>query len=196
AGRRERAVIDRLPTGAVFVGREGHRLPVAGELPLLNELAVDPTVFALAPRLDLPVLDVRELAGLELHEDIVAVDERRLVVHEQVTRGVRAVLLLVHEWVVDDVGQDVRSGLSGHGDEALMLRVLSPVAPPNTRGSEGADCKKQKCRADGHAFPHRSPPPFLSAGPRWFIYGCAKAITAGPDSMRKKRVIQDGAAEL
>src|ERR1041385_2742814 len=48
-GGGEGAVIDRLPARTIFVGGEGDRLPVAGELPLLHELTVDPAVFTLAP---------------------------------------------------------------------------------------------------------------------------------------------------
>ena len=90
---RERTVIDRLPSRTVLVGRKRHRLPIGGDLPLLRELPVHPTVFALAPCLHLPILDVRVLTGFEFHEDIISIDQRRLIVDEQVAGRIWPLLL-------------------------------------------------------------------------------------------------------
>ena len=133
-------MVDRLPARAVLVGREGHRLPVADVVPLGLKLAVDPAELVLAPGLHLPVLDVGVLARLALHENVVAVDERRLIVHQQVAGGIGSHLLLGHERVVDDLGLDVRARLRGHPGEAGVGRVPGPLAPERLWRRGVRDC--------------------------------------------------------
>src|SRR5258705_13523082 len=48
---------------------------------------------------------------------------------EAIAPPIVSLLLLPREGVVDDVRQDVRSRLAGHGCEALMQRRPAPLAP-------------------------------------------------------------------
>ena len=73
------------------------------------------------------VIAGRVLAGLRLHEDAVAVDERNLVVHQQVAVVQR--LLLRNERVVDHVGDDAIQVLAGDGNESGVLRIRRPLRP-------------------------------------------------------------------
>src|SRR5262249_22718613 len=82
----KRCVIDRLPGRAIkghcAKGRYG--LPVTLKDPLLDQLAVLPVEPLLIPDLRLPVLKRCKDACLELHENIVAIRQWRLVVDKQI----------------------------------------------------------------------------------------------------------------
>src|SRR5439155_12480855 len=111
--------------------------------------AVLPGELLLAPGLLLPVLDVRELAGLALHEDVAAGGEqRRLVVHQQVTGGIGTLLLLGGERVVDDVREDRAAGLSRDGYGPLVQRRAAPLAPPCGRRISGGQSGRHYGRAE------------------------------------------------
>src|SRR5205085_7635391 len=99
----EYAMIDGLPERAA----ERHGLPIALEIPHLDQLAILPTEPSLVPGLRLPGGQVRVGPRLELHEHVVAINQRRLVVDEEVfltEDGFARRLLLLDEGVVNDIG--------------------------------------------------------------------------------------------
>jgi hypothetical protein len=92
----------------------------------------------LVPRLRAPVIGIRKRACLEFHEHVVAMEQRRLVVRQEIAP--RSRLLGRHIGVVDDVGQGPVQVLAGDAHESLVLWVLPPLEPvdwPRSRdGSE------------------------------------------------------------
>src|SRR2546430_15585673 len=87
---------------------------------LFRSGSVHPGELLLAPGLHLPVLDVRVLAGLALHEDIISGDERCLVVDQQVASGVGPLLLLHLDGAEATLGLKVGAGRAAAGSEALL----------------------------------------------------------------------------
>src|SRR5712692_8541549 len=113
---------DRFPK----VGLRSRRRPIAGEAPGLDQLPVLPLETVLAPNLG----RVRVLvigAGLEFHVDVAAVDERYLIVGQQIVLVGRH--LLRNERVVHDARQYVVERLSCHTYLARMLRIERPLWP-------------------------------------------------------------------
>ena len=107
------------------------RFPIARELPILNQRVVAPRILRLTPRLSGEVVEVvRPL--LELHEDVVAVDERILVMRDEIGGAEhRRVLrsLLGDERVVDDVDDVAIQRLSDDRHLRVVLRVETPLRP-------------------------------------------------------------------
>src|SRR5262249_20374666 len=81
----------------------------------------------LTPGLAAPVVWVGEGPALELHEHVALVQERSLVVREQVAAA--GGLLSRYVGVVGEVRQDVVQALTGNIHEALVLGVLAPLRP-------------------------------------------------------------------
>src|SRR5262249_12477941 len=108
---RQHRVIDRLPLGEL----DANRFPVTLEIPHLDKLAALPVQPLLVPVLAVPgvyaaigfargritgsrrvALD--EAASLEFHEDILAVNQRHLVVREEITASIS--FFGCCEWIV------------------------------------------------------------------------------------------------
>src|ERR1700693_3046413 len=100
-------------------------LPVATVRPALNQLAVLPGEPILAP--DLARVCVRvEDAALELHEHVISIHQRNLVMDHEVTARSS---LVRYQGIIYEVGQDFIQILPGIGDAAGMGRVLPPFGP-------------------------------------------------------------------
>src|SRR6185312_17302477 len=78
-GAGQRGMEHRLPERAAEVGAERLGLPIALEAPFLHEVTALPLQPLFVPDLRVPVRDIRKDAALELHVDIVAVEQRYLV---------------------------------------------------------------------------------------------------------------------
>jgi hypothetical protein len=121
---RQHCVEDGLPSGGA-VGR--HRLPVTGRRPAIGERAVLPAQSVNAPDLRFPMLRRRVLAGFEFHENVIAVDERDLIVDDEA--AARGGQLLRNEWVVGDVGQQMQQRLRRHRHAAGVFRIRADLRP-------------------------------------------------------------------
>ena len=124
----QHAVIDRLPDRAA----KRHRLPIALEIPHLNQLAVLPTEPPLIPGLRLPCRQIGIRPRLEFHEHVVAINQRRLVVNEEVGFAEDVLarrLLLFNEGVINDVGEHLIRALPNDIDAAAVAGVMAPLRP-------------------------------------------------------------------
>src|SRR5205085_6325739 len=136
---------NRLPEVVLAAGR----FPVARELPLLREIVAAPRVLRLAPRLRGEVVEViRPL--LELHVDVVAVDERILKMRDEIgiaEHGCVLRLLFRDERVVNDVDEVLIDRLPDDRDVRVVLRVEAPLRPVLGRREKREDEKREKyCR--------------------------------------------------
>src|SRR5439155_4138406 len=102
-------------------------LPVACPGPFLRQPAVLPGERVLAPDLGVPRRRARVAPRLHLHEDVVSVEERRLVMSEEVAKA--RLLLVGHERVVDDVREESVGALADGAGLTGVLRVLAPLRP-------------------------------------------------------------------
>src|SRR5437773_19737 len=119
---REHRVVDRFPE--IRLSARGH--PVAIEGPRFYQVLALPGEFVLMPGLGGIGSDgVR--AGFRFHVDIVSLDQRDLIVGEQIATIVR--LLVGHERVVDDVRQDLVKVLADDVQKSRVLGILHPLRP-------------------------------------------------------------------
>src|SRR5712692_10034333 len=129
---------DRLPE----VGLRSGGRPIAGEAPGLDQFPVLPLESVLPPNLGrVSVLVIG--AALEFHVDVGAVDQRYLIVGQQIVLVGRH--LLWDERVVYDTRPYAVERLSRHTYVARMLRIQRPLRP--TLRVRGAD--EQQCAGGG-----------------------------------------------
>ena len=126
-------------------------LPVGHELPERSKRSALPRVPGFPPRLRREVARGVETA-LEHHVDVVAVDQRRLVVSEQLTSIL--VDLLGHKGVIDHVHQVLIEMLANGGD---IRRVLSVPGPLRPLLREEAACRQQQAECRGKTSGHYNP---------------------------------------
>src|SRR5260221_9784139 len=101
----------RLPAWAGRIERDW--LPVSLEIPLLNQVSAHLAQFLRVPGLGLPGSDGSVGSRLKFHVNIVTINERRLVVNEQVSIAVLRRLLLVYEGIIDNVSEHMIEILAG-----------------------------------------------------------------------------------
>src|SRR3989442_14106407 len=118
---------DWFPGRAGTVERDG--LPIGLKAPLLDQVAANPTELFLVPDLGLPGSNRRVCPSLEFHVNVVAVNQWRLVVNEQISIAVRGRFLVIDEWIVDDVGKNVIKVLAGHVDRPRVFLIVAPLGP-------------------------------------------------------------------
>src|SRR4030095_6420341 len=122
------------------------RLPVTRECPDQHRLPLLPGITSDVPREPIPGIrtamgSVHPIArwraggicsGLALHVEVVAVDQSRLKVCNQVSSLLR--LLFLYEWVVHGVGELMIEALRGEVDHPSVLRREPPLRPERTIG--------------------------------------------------------------
>jgi hypothetical protein len=123
---REHGLEYRLECRPHAPARMRHRLPLAHRHPPLLETAGVPSKRLDAPSLRRPVAR-SERAALDHDEDVVAVDDRRGVVHQQVIS--RGGGLLAHERIHDHRRQHGQHWLATDRDRAGVLRVVTKLWP-------------------------------------------------------------------
>src|SRR5215471_12937706 len=139
-------VVDRFPE----VLHRTWRHPIAVEGPNVHQVATLPGEFVLVPRLrgEGPKGDG---AGLRHHINVIAIDQRRLIVGQKITAGL--CLLVRHVWVVDNICQNAVWTLAGDIQKTSVLRVLRPLGPflPECFGqSKNESAKNNKQKGEVH----------------------------------------------
>jgi hypothetical protein len=157
------------------------RRPVAVERPLQGELVALPRVADLRPGLRLePVVVLGVVAphrrvhlgnargvraALAHHEHAVAVDERRLVVNEQVAAHVRD--LVADQRIDHDVGEDPLERLAGRAALPGVRRVIAPLVPVGAvrirRGHRVVTARRER---DGERYQRKTCHRFTATGSR------------------------------